>query len=179
MTEQLTYSNMPPPYDDDSDFDSDEECSEVQLGLTDGPLESEDEANPLVSRIGGRPVWLPLAPNKLPPVSLVHCQYCQKPMQLLVQIFAPLENSAYDRNLFVWGCPRAACQRKGPGRYVFTGALEDDLKFLHLMRCICFYEKKKSTLTILTTESAPRVLEQTYMQYQSCSYAETQSTLGC
>ncbi|WFD19933.1 hypothetical protein MCAP1_002175 [Malassezia caprae] len=106
---------MPPPYDDDSDFESDEEFSEVQLGLADGPLESEDEANPLVSRIGGRPVWLPLAPSKLPPASLVQCQYCKKPMQLLVQIFAPLENSAFDRNLFVWGCSRAACQRKGPG----------------------------------------------------------------
>ena len=75
-------------------------------------------------------------------------------MQLLVQIFAPLENSAFDRNLFVWGCARAACQRKGPARYVFTGALEDDVKFLHLMRCVFFYEKT-STLTIFTAESAP------------------------
>jgi len=141
LTKLLTYSNMPPPYDDESDFDSDEEFSEVQLGLADGPLENEDEANPLVSRIGGRPVWLPLSPTKLPPASLVQCQYCQKPMQLLVQIFAPLENSAFDRNLFVWGCARAACQRKGPGRYVSMGALEDDVKFLHLMRCACFYEK--------------------------------------
>lgn len=126
---------MPPQYDDDSDFESDEEFSEVQLGLADGPLENEDKANPLVSRIGGQPVWLPLTPSKLPPASLVHCQYCQKQMQLLVQIFAPLENSAFDRNLFVWGCPRAACQRKGHGRYVLSGALEDDVKFLHLMRC--------------------------------------------
>ena len=94
---------MPPYDDDDSDFEEDV-YSNVQLGLADGPLEEDDESNPLVSRIGGRPAWLPLQPSKLPPASEVQCAYCKEPMQLLIQIFAPLEDSAYDRNLFVWGC---------------------------------------------------------------------------
>ena len=111
---------MPPYDDDDSDFES-EEYTNVQLGLADGPLEGDDEANPLVSRIGGRPAWLPLQADKLPPASEVQCAYCTQPMQLLVQIFAPLDDSAYDRNLFVWGCARPQCQRQGDGWYVANG----------------------------------------------------------
>jgi pre-rRNA-processing protein TSR4 len=37
-------------------------------------------------------------------------------MELLVQIFAPLDGSAYDRVLFVWGCARGVCQRQAHGR---------------------------------------------------------------
>ena len=125
------------PYDDDSDFGSDEEdvYTNVQLGLADGPLEKDDESNPLVSRIGGRPAWLPLRPSNLPGESAVHCEYCRQPMQLLVQIFAPLEDSAFDRNLLIWGCARAACQRKGAGWYVCkVWCLRMNEQFLHLIR---------------------------------------------
>lgn len=104
------------PYDEDSDYEDD--FTNAHLGLADGALEGDDEANPLVSRIGGRPAWLPLAPENVPPASEVQCMHCGEPMELLVQIFAPLEDSAYDRNLFVWGCSRAKCQRQGPGWYV-------------------------------------------------------------
>jgi len=40
------------PYDDDSDYEDD--FTNAHLGLADGALEGDDEANPLVSRIGGR-----------------------------------------------------------------------------------------------------------------------------
>ncbi|EPQ30411.1 uncharacterized protein PFL1_01937 [Pseudozyma flocculosa PF-1] len=103
---------MPRPVDDD-DYDSDSgsefSVTDVQLGLADGPLEGDDEANPLVSRIGGRAAWLPM--TSTPPREVAQCNHCQRPMQLIVQIFAPLEGSAYDRCLMVWGCGRAECQR--------------------------------------------------------------------
>lgn len=101
-----------PPSDDgyDSDSGSEFDASDVQLGLADGPLEAEDEANPLVSRIGGRPAWLPM--KSTPASDIAQCGVCKQRMQLLVQIFAPLVESAYDRCLLVWGCARPACQRK-------------------------------------------------------------------
>ncbi|PWY99509.1 hypothetical protein BCV70DRAFT_201075 [Testicularia cyperi] len=100
-----------PPSDDgyDSDSGSEFDASDVQLGLADGPLEAEDEQNPLVSRIGGRAAWLPM--RSTPPMETALCKTCNQEMQLLVQIFAPLEGSAFDRCLMVWGCARAMCQR--------------------------------------------------------------------
>lgn len=104
---------MPSSSADDDDYDSDSgsefDASETQLGLADGPLEGEDETNPLVSRIGGRAAWLPM--RSTPPQDIALCKTCHQEMQLLVQIFAPLEESAYDRCLLVWGCARSKCQR--------------------------------------------------------------------
>ena len=68
-------------------------------------------------------IRLGLAAEHLPPASVAQCAHCGQQMQLLVQIFAPLEDSPYDRNLFVWGCARAACQHKGEGRYVASGGM--------------------------------------------------------
>ncbi|CDU26418.1 related to TSR4-cytoplasmic protein required for correct processing of the 20S pre-rRNA [Sporisorium scitamineum] len=101
-----------PPSDDgyDSDSGSEFDASDVQLGLADGPLEGDDETNPLVSRIGGRAAWLPMKSN--PTQDVAQCSSCKQQMQLLVQIFAPLVESPYDRCLMVWGCARPACQRK-------------------------------------------------------------------
>lgn len=99
---------------DDSDFESEDGVTNVQLGLSDGPVEGDDEFNPLVPRIGGKAAWLPT--TSIPPPSVAHCKYCDTPMELLVQIFAPLEKSPYDRVLLAWGCCRPACQRKGQGR---------------------------------------------------------------
>ncbi|PIL25052.1 hypothetical protein GSI_12941 [Ganoderma sinense ZZ0214-1] len=84
-----------PPLDDPwSDSDEELETADVetavQLGVPDGPLGSPaDLADPTVSRIGGHP-----------------------PMELLVQIWCPLEASPNDRALFVWGCANGICQRK-------------------------------------------------------------------
>lgn len=63
------------PLDADSDSDSDAgseaSVTEVQLGLSDGPVEKDDAGNPLVSRIGGRPV------SELPCLGAVpHAQNC-------------------------------------------------------------------------------------------------------
>lgn len=129
--------------DSGSSAGSDGSVTDVLLGLADGPLEGDDEANPLVSRIGGRAVsesctftrldvlgaytdlmhlvplsspqaWLPL--KSPPPRTVAQCNFCKQPMELLVQIFAPLEDSPHDRIMLIWGCSRAPCQRKGPGR---------------------------------------------------------------
>lgn len=105
-----------PPLDDlDSDSDSDSDCSvtQTQLAVSDGPLEGDDESNPLVSRIGGHVAWLPT--RTIPPDSVARCAHCGQLMELLVQIFAPLDDSPYDRIVLVWGCARAPCQKRGTG----------------------------------------------------------------
>ncbi len=38
-------------------------------------------------------------------------------MELLVQLWSPLEDSPNDRALYIWGCARGECQKQD-GRYV-------------------------------------------------------------
>ncbi|PWN50763.1 hypothetical protein IE53DRAFT_386929 [Violaceomyces palustris] len=104
-----------PPSDDgyDSDSGSEPSVTDVHLGVADGSLENDDESNPLVSRIGGRAAWLPL--SSVPPKEVTRCANCKQSMQLLVQIFAPLVDSPFDRSLLVWGCARPTCQRINQG----------------------------------------------------------------
>lgn len=108
---------MPPEaleLDSDPDSGSDYSVTQTQLGVSDGPLESQDEGNPLVSRMGGQVAWLPS--QSIPPMSVSLCSHCSEQMELLVQIFAPLDDSPYDRLLLVWGCARRPCQKKETGR---------------------------------------------------------------
>lgn len=112
---------MPPEaleYDSDScsesDTGSDYSVTQTQLGVSDGPLEGQDQGNPLVSRMGGQAAWLPS--RTIPPQSVSVCSHCSQQMELLVQIFAPLDESPYDRLLLVWGCARGRCQKKRDGR---------------------------------------------------------------
>ncbi|KDQ19154.1 hypothetical protein BOTBODRAFT_127050 [Botryobasidium botryosum FD-172 SS1] len=83
----------------------------VLLGFPDGPITDRvDLADPRVSRVGGSPAFHNGVPP--PPASSSHCKVCSQPMQLLLQMWCPLEGSAYDRACYVWGCARSRCQRK-------------------------------------------------------------------
>ncbi|KAJ3731735.1 programmed cell death protein 2 [Lentinula guzmanii] len=98
--------------------DSDEELgSEVEtsvlLGIPDGPITSVNElADAAVSRIGGHSVRVAFLPANEPPISSSQCKICSFPMELLVQMWCPFENSPMDRALYVWGCANPGCQRK-------------------------------------------------------------------
>ncbi|KAH8093728.1 programmed cell death protein 2 [Cristinia sonorae] len=103
---------MPAPQDDWSDSDddllSDTETS-VQLGLPDGHIESDSDIfDAAVSRIGGHPAFL----TQEPPLDSAQCKNCKNQMELLVQLWCPLEDSPNDRALYIWGCPRTPCQKK-------------------------------------------------------------------
>ena len=50
-----------------------------------------------------------------PPLDSAHCKICASPAELLVQLWCPLQDSPYDRVLYVWGCSRRGCQRKDGG----------------------------------------------------------------
>jgi pre-rRNA-processing protein TSR4 len=105
---------MPSAIDDDWSDSDDEIGSEVEtavlLGIPDGVVETEtDIKDAAVSRIGGHPAMLP---SREPPFSSSQCKICSYPMELLVQVWCPLEDSPMDRALYIWGCSRSTCQRK-------------------------------------------------------------------
>ena len=56
-------------------------------------------------------------PSSEPPFNSSHCKSCHKPMELLVQMWCPFENSPMDRALYIWGCARIGCQGEN-GRQV-------------------------------------------------------------
>lgn len=118
---------MSPQEDDWSDSDQ-EELSDVEtsvlLGVPDGSIDIEtDLIDAAVSRIGGLPVRASLylyyvliisnqafLPSPEPPFDSSHCKSCNEPMELLVQMWCPFENSPMDRALYIWGCARVRCQ---------------------------------------------------------------------
>jgi pre-rRNA-processing protein TSR4 len=121
------------PSDDGWSDSDDEGLSDVEtsvlLGVPDGPVEqSKDLLDAAVSRIGGHPVRASLSlcnsvieydrtsPQAFltadPPVSSSHCKSCSQPMELLVQVWCPFEESPMDRSLYIWGCAQGKCQRK-------------------------------------------------------------------
>lgn len=145
---------MPPIEDDWSDSDddalSDTETS-VQLGIPDGPLDSPaDHLDVAVSRIGGHPAFLT---SNEPPLSSSHCGNCSRPMHLLVQLWCPLENSPNDRALYIWGCTRGACQRKGGSVRAWRG-LRFNEKYAAKL------EKKRAREAALAAERAKVAAEE-------------------
>lgn len=105
---------MAPPKEDDWSDSDEEELGEVEtavlLGVPDGPIDAESDTNDVaVSRIGGHPAFLAASE---PPFSSSQCKHCSKPMELLLQMWCPFENSPMDRALYMWGCSRAGCQGK-------------------------------------------------------------------
>jgi len=122
------------PKDDDEWSDSDDDVfSEVEtsvlLGVPDGGVVDRADINDAaVSRIGGHPVRYILycfmacsltrigikafIPSQEPSLSSASCNNCLKTMELLVQMWCPVEDSPHDRALYVWGCAQGSCQKK-------------------------------------------------------------------
>lgn len=106
-----------------SDSDEEERPSGVEtnvlLGIPDGKIETEtDLIDAAVSRIGGLPALLP---TKEPAFTSCACKSCFQPMELLVQLWCPFENSPMDRALYVWGCARSGCQGKASSVRAWRG----------------------------------------------------------
>ncbi|KAI5122504.1 hypothetical protein M0805_001412 [Coniferiporia weirii] len=115
---------MPPHVDTDSDWsDSDDDRSDLEtsvlLGIPDSTIEKqEDLDDAAVSRVGGHPAFLP---SIEPPLSSSQCKICSFPMELLVQLWCPFEESTMDRALYVFGCARGECQHKDGSVRAFRG----------------------------------------------------------
>ncbi|KAJ1960308.1 hypothetical protein IWQ62_004279 [Dispira parvispora] len=79
----------------------------VYLGLPDEPCEAGNGNDLFSTVLGGLPTWLN---TKCPPPSnAAVCDHCQNLMPLVLQTYAPLDTSCYERVLYLWGCNRQAC----------------------------------------------------------------------
>ncbi|KAF7317965.1 PDCD2-C domain-containing protein [Mycena kentingensis (nom. inval.)] len=92
--------------EDWSDSEEGDERSDVEtlvlLGIPAGAIEKASElSDAAVSRIGGLPAFLP---SIEPPFASSSCKVCGTPMELLIQIWCPVEESPMDRALYVWVC---------------------------------------------------------------------------
>lgn len=127
---------MSPKTEDDWSDSDDDGISEVEtsvlLGVPDGPVDgASDIIDAAVSRIGGHPVRYisffayslriqvvsisqskAFLPSREPPMSSSSCKLCSNAMELLVQMWCPVEDSPHDRALYIWGCARGSCQKK-------------------------------------------------------------------
>nr|GAT61031.1 predicted protein [Mycena chlorophos] len=106
-------SAMPREQEDCSDSDDDGSKSSgwLQLGISGEriPAASEDLTNVAISRIGGQPAFLH---SNEPAFTSSFCKLCGLPMELLVQLWCPIEeDSPYDRVLYIWGCSGPMCQQ--------------------------------------------------------------------
>ena len=65
--------------------------------------------------IGGKPSWL--NPRDLPQ-NFLTCKNCQKPLRFLCQLYAPadeINDNAFHRSIYVWGCTMASCAKRTSG----------------------------------------------------------------
>ncbi len=82
----------------------------VILGIPSSQL--ENYADPLTTKIGGFPDTMFSTPQ-FPPL----CKKCEKPMTLLVQIYAP---TTVDRQLFLFHCCLFTCFRMWKVRFILS-----------------------------------------------------------
>jgi pre-rRNA-processing protein TSR4 len=125
MADTKILNNNESDFSDESDYDSNDEGyidlvrtgpsaihgsktkpyeTGVSLGFID--CEEDGDLNIFDSRLGGRPLWLSSKGHAVPT-----CGNCKRKLALLVQIYAPLEGTEYDRCLYVFICKQAGCKR--------------------------------------------------------------------
>ncbi|KAJ5773604.1 hypothetical protein N7457_008500 [Penicillium paradoxum] len=97
------------PYDSDSSIDEDLTDTGVLLGYA-----AEEVIEDTISHLGGWPTWLDEASPA--PGDFANCKVCNNPMLLLLELHGDLPNDfpTDERRLYLFGCPRKACNRK-PG----------------------------------------------------------------
>ncbi|XP_055848847.1 programmed cell death protein 2-like [Episyrphus balteatus] len=83
----------------------------VYLGYEDEEVTEKHRnlMNSTVNKIGGCPDW-PVADIKVP-----NCPICSSVRPLLVQLYAPLDNSQFHRTLYVFACLHPSCSSSSKG----------------------------------------------------------------
>ncbi|KAG7732125.1 hypothetical protein KL948_002323 [Ogataea haglerorum] len=94
----------------ESDYEDELSESKAFLGFVDVPISETERPELEDTFIGGKPIWL--NPKSPPPNELLQCKSCKEPMHLLLQCYANLANTFYDRVIYIFGCDKARCRRK-------------------------------------------------------------------
>ncbi|KAK9448325.1 programmed cell death protein 2 [Limtongia smithiae] len=115
-------------YETDSDMSIDGDPSSgttpVLLGSVDEP--ADGSATALDTRIGGRPIWL--HPDSPPSAAFAKCKSCKEVMAMLLQAYAALEGTLYERVIYLFACMNAKCRRKNGSVCAIRGILRDETK---------------------------------------------------
>lgn len=93
----------------------------VLLGYDDEPIADKDKPylNHMVNKIGGVANW------PAGEIAIAPCAVCGQNRPLLLQIYAPLENSQFHRTLYIFACLNAPCSTQSQSWIcVRTQALE-------------------------------------------------------
>lgn len=115
-------------YSDDSDYENlySYHTTSVSLAFADKKVSASEKCSVLSNRIGGSPIWL--SGNSVPSPELRQCLSCKQELTLLAQISAPLENTYYDRVLYVLTCLEPSCRRKEGSVRAIRGIKRDKEK---------------------------------------------------
>ncbi|KAK7202720.1 programmed cell death protein 2 [Myxozyma melibiosi] len=130
-----------------ADYDSDSDASVVsQTGKTSTLLGYPDEpadatATALDTRIGGLPIWL--NPDSPPSASLARCQNCKKIMNQLIQAYAALDGTLYERVVYLFACKEPRCRRIPGSARVFRGVMHNQEKMKRVADNLREEEEKK------------------------------------
>jgi pre-rRNA-processing protein TSR4 len=89
---------------------SNESKTSILLGFPDGNISTQEDNDPYSTKIGGKPNWL-LESHPLSHDAII-CKNCDKDMFLLFQGYVPLEDSIYDRVIYIFGCNQHKCVKK-------------------------------------------------------------------
>ncbi|CAB4405575.1 unnamed protein product [Rhizophagus irregularis] len=96
----------------------------ILLGFPDGNISTKEDNDPYITKIGGKPNWLiesyPLSHD------FIICKNCDKDMFLLFQGYVPLDDSIYDRVIYIFGCNQQKCVNKSGSFRVFRAHRKDE-----------------------------------------------------
>ncbi|KAJ1948826.1 hypothetical protein FBU59_001417 [Linderina macrospora] len=95
----------------------------VMLGFSDGAMAAADDTDAFTCKLGGQALWLDTTSEIPSQATTAICQQCKAAMILLVQAYVPLNDSAYDRVLYVWACNRRECSGKAGAARAVRGHL--------------------------------------------------------
>ncbi|KAI8918652.1 hypothetical protein DFJ77DRAFT_428409 [Powellomyces hirtus] len=87
----------------------------AQIGYPCDKIKYSEDVDPYVDKIGGTPIWLD--DRILPPAPWAVCEACDKPLLLIVQMWAklPEQPDKYSRVYYVFACNTRICMTR-PGR---------------------------------------------------------------
>ncbi|KAI7949045.1 hypothetical protein MJO29_010710 [Puccinia striiformis f. sp. tritici] len=105
--------------DSEEEEEEEEEDGGYTLGFEDGQITKQSELdNHSISRIGGKPVLLPLESTRIPQNDW-ECRICQKPIPMLAQVYCPNhQNQYHDRIIYLFACVDQKCQSQGESKCV-------------------------------------------------------------
>lgn len=132
---QLDHANDVVDGDDDDDDDEEEDEPTVIVGFVQKPERPWSLSRHLFpSKAGGTPAWLD--PINLPHGEDISCGICERPLQFLLQVYAPIEGKeeAFHRTLLVFMCPDMTCLQQD-GKHQLKASQEKSSRSVKVFRC--------------------------------------------